>query len=70
MAWRKWKLGLLISAAAALLSAGAGLTAGMGWRPFIAVFCVSTLTHCGAYLKNHPIETVEDQNGNPNPPAR
>jgi hypothetical protein len=59
--WRKWKLGFVIAIGAALLSAGAGGLAGMsGWKPFVAVICMSLITHLSTYLKNHPIEDIDD----------
>ena len=44
-------MGMLVSAVASLLVAGAGLAAGMTWRQFVAVFCSAMLTHGAAYLK-------------------
>ncbi len=58
--WRKWKVGLLISLVFGLLGACSGLTGSMDWRAFVAVLAVSTSTHLGAYLTNHPIEKIEE----------
>lgn len=56
---RKWKVGIFIAVLFGLLSAGAGLAAGMQWQAFIAVLCTSLATHLGAYLMKHPLESVE-----------
>lgn len=58
--WRKWRLGLVVAIACGLLSAGAGVMAGMKWQAFIAVLSTSLLTHLVTYLKDHPIENIED----------
>ena len=65
----KWKVGLAISVAGSALVAGAGLTAGMNWRAFLAVFCTACLTHCGAFLKKHPVEEIQDQKTDATPRA-
>lgn len=61
MNWRKWKAGLLVSLLLGVLSAGAGLAADMSWKAFCAVLCASVATHLIAYLKQHPVESVEDE---------
>lgn len=63
-AWRKWKLGLAVSIFLSLLVAGAGVAAGMKWQAFVAVLCTALLTHVGAFLKDHPVDSIafgEDQ---------
>lgn len=60
MNWRKWKLGLLVASLMALFSAGAGLVGDMGWKSFLAVFCVSLVTNWGTFLKAHPVEDIQD----------
>lgn len=56
--WRNWRLGLIVALLLSLLTAGAGLTEDMSWRAFIAVFCVSAITHMGTFLYQHPVEKV------------
>jgi len=42
------------------LVAGAGLADGMTWHQFVAVFSAAALTHMGAFLKDHPVESIKD----------
>lgn len=58
MNWKQWKLGVLISLILSLLVSGSGLSAGMHWQAFVAVFCTSALTHLGAFLTQHPVDTI------------
>lgn len=58
MSWKRWKLGVAVSIVLSLLVAGSGLTAGMNWKSFVAVFCTAAITHLGAFLKDHPIEQI------------
>jgi len=60
MNWRAWKLGLVISLGLSALVAGAGLADGMTWHQFVAVFSAAALTHMGAFLKDHPVESIKD----------
>jgi hypothetical protein len=55
---RKWKIGFAIAILFGLLSAGAGVAAGMQWQAFIAVLCTSLATHLGAYLMKHPVDEI------------
>lgn len=64
-AWRKWKLGLVMAIVLALIVAGAGLNASMNFRAFIQVFCAALLTHLLAFLKDHPVDSVEFSDGQP-----
>ena len=57
---KKWRIGFAVSLLYALLTAGAGLTAGMGWQAFLAVFCASAVTQLSAYLMKHPVEAIDD----------
>lgn len=70
---KKWTIGFAIAVLFGLLSAGAGVAAGMGWHAFVAVLSTSLATHLGAYLMKHPVEDVEfdtDQMTKPpEPPA-
>lgn len=59
MRWRAWRLGALVSIALSLFVAMAGLTAGMGWRPFLAVLGAALVSHFGAYIKDHPADQVQ-----------
>lgn len=61
MNWRKWRAGLAIAGASALLTAGLSLTDEMNGRAFLRVLCASFLTVGGAYLKTHPVEDVNDE---------
>lgn len=60
MNWRRWKLGLVISIACALFTAGAGLTAGMKWQAFVAVLSSALLSNLMNFLYRHPVETIAD----------
>lgn len=60
MNFRKWRLGLGVAVLCGLLTAGAGLAAGMHWQAFLAVLCTSLLTNLLNFLKQHPIESIED----------
>lgn len=58
MSWRSWKLGILVALAMSLFVALAGLTAGMKWQAFLAVFGAGCLTHFGTFLKDHPVDQI------------
>lgn len=58
MKWSRWKLGACVSLFLSALVAGSGVAAGMTWRQFIAVFCAAAVTHFGAFLKDHPVESI------------
>ena len=60
MNWKKWKLGLGIAVVCGLLNAGASLVDGMHWKAFVAVLCTSLLTNGLTFLKDHPIETIKE----------
>lgn len=57
---KKWKLGLFIATLCAVFSACAGLAGTMNWKSFLAVFAASLLTNWGNWMKQHPIEEIED----------
>lgn len=61
MNWKKWKIGFWIATGCGLLSAGASLVDGMHWKAFVAVLCTSLLTHWLTYLKDHPVDKVQDK---------
>lgn len=63
-AWRKWKLGLVISVFLSLIVAGAGLQAGSSWRAFFQIFCAALLTHVLAFLKDHPVDGISFDDSN------
>lgn len=58
MSWRRWRLGVVVTVVLSLIVAGAGLSAGMKWQAFLAVFCTALLTHFGSFLKDHPLEQI------------
>ena len=58
--WRKWRVGLCIAIFCGLLNAGAGAMIGMSWQAFVSVLCASLLTNLLTYLKDHPIEAIDD----------
>lgn len=60
LSWKKWVIGLSVAILFGLLTAGAGLVAGMQWQAFVAVLCASLATNLGAYLMKHPVESVEE----------
>lgn len=72
MKWKQWKIGALVSVLLSAAVAGAGVSVGGRWQTVLAVFCAALVTHFGAYLKDHPVEsisfdtdhTTKDQNQN------
>lgn len=60
MNWKKWKIGLVIATLTSLFVAGSTALVGGNWRVFLAAFCAALITNWGAYLKQHPIENIED----------
>jgi hypothetical protein len=69
MSWKRWKLGLVVAIACGCLSGLAGLAVGMTWRAFVAVMAMSLLTHFLAFLKDHPWDQVDFDDGNRNRPS-
>jgi len=63
MAWRKWKIGLVIAVFFGLLTAGSGLAGSMNWKSFVAVLCTALLTNLGSYLKTHSVDDLPDNGG-------
>ena len=61
MAWRKWRIGLVIALLFGLLTAGSGLAGKMDMRSFIAVLCTALLTNLGSFLKTHPVDALPDE---------
>jgi O-antigen ligase len=59
MRWDRWKLGAGVSVALSVFVALAGLTAGMGWRAFLAVLGAALATHFGAFIKDHPTDSIQ-----------
>lgn len=59
MSWRRWKLGVGVSICLSLFVALAGVTAGMGWKPFLAVLGAALVSHFGAFIKDHPVEQIQ-----------
>jgi hypothetical protein len=60
MNWKKWRIGMGIAIVCGVFNAGAGLAGTMDWKSFVAVLCASLLTNLGNFLKQHPIESVDD----------
>ena len=60
MSWKKWKIGVVVALVMSAFGAGAGLVAGMKLQAFVAVFCANCITHFAAFLKDHPIESIQD----------
>jgi hypothetical protein len=58
MSWKLWRLGALVAIFLSLCVALAGLAAGMKWPAFLAVLGASLLSHFGAYIKDHPVDSV------------
>lgn len=69
MNWKKWKIGLVISLALGVLTAGAGLADQMSWKSFVAVLCAAVLSNLFSFLKQHPIESVQDEDRRTGPGA-
>jgi hypothetical protein len=65
MNWKRWRMGLVFSVVCGLLTAGAGLADQMSWRSFVAVLCASILTNLVGFLKQHPLESVKDDESTP-----
>lgn len=58
MSWRRWKVGALVAVVLSLFVAGTGVAAGMTWQAFVVVLSSALVTHFGAFLKDHPPETI------------
>lgn len=61
LSWKKWIIGLSVAILFGLLTAGAGLVAGMTWQAFVSVLCAALATNLGAYMMKHPVESVEEE---------
>lgn len=59
MKWKLWKIGAFIAVLLSLAVAGTGVAVGITWQGFIAIFSAAFVTHFGAYIAKHPIETIE-----------
>lgn len=58
---KKWRIGFVVALVLSLLTAGAGLAAGMQWQAFVAVFCAAAVSNLGAYLMKHPVESIVEE---------
>jgi hypothetical protein len=58
--WRQWRMGLAVAVAAAVLNSGVAYSAGGSLKVIIGTFCTSLMTVGPAYLKQHPIEEIQD----------
>jgi hypothetical protein len=71
MRWRAWKLGCAVTIVLSLFVAMAGLAAGIHWQGFLAVLGAALVTHFGAFIKDHPVDSVVfDDNGVATPPTK
>jgi hypothetical protein len=59
--FRKWRLGLLIATAQAMFVAGATSLVGGDWKVALAAFCSAVGPLWTNYLKQHPIEEIEEK---------
>lgn len=60
MRWRKWKMGLLVSALTGALTGVVGLAVGVTGRQAWMLVAVSAAKDILLYLKAHPVEDVGD----------
>ena len=51
---------MVVAVILSLLVAGAGLTDQMSWKSFVAVFCASCASNFLTFLKEHPVESIQD----------
>lgn len=58
MKWGLWKIGALVSLALSLLVAGAAAASYGNWKTFCVAFCAASLTHFGAFVYQHPVDTI------------
>ena len=61
MNWKKWKVGLVIALLSGVFAGCAGLVGSMDWKAFVAVVCASIATNLGNYLRQHPIESIQEE---------
>lgn len=67
MNWKKWKAGLGVSALTGTLTGIIGLALGITWEQAGLLLLVNTAKDMLLYLKDHPIEKVEDMDPPPVP---
>ena len=60
MNWKKWRVGLFVATLYSLAVAGSTALVGGNWKVFLAAFCTALITNWSAYLKQHPIEDIQD----------
>lgn len=60
MSWKKWRRGLLIAAITGAATGAIGLSIGVTWHQTLILFGVSIGKDLLLYLKDHPIEQIED----------
>lgn len=58
MRWKAWRLGVLVSIALSLFVAMAGVVAGITWKGFVAVLGAALVSHFGAFIKDHPVDSI------------
>lgn len=65
MKWRSWKLGLIVAGLTGVF--GALATLGVvkdigGWQQFVLILAIGISKDALLFLKQHPVEAVEDPN--------
>ena len=55
---RAWLFGAAIALVLSALIGGAARYAGGDWEVFCAVFFSSAVTHFGAWMRQHPVESI------------
>jgi hypothetical protein len=60
MSLKKWLMGAAASLFLSLLVACAAMVAGADWWVFLSVFGTAAGTHFSAWMKQHPIEEIDD----------
>lgn len=59
MKWKRWKLGLIIASVLASFSALAAMSTGGSLANILSVLGMSLLTNWGAFLKDHPVDSID-----------
>lgn len=58
--WSAWKRGLIVACLTGLFTAVSGLVAGVTWRQFVVILAVCVAKDALLYLKQHPVEDLQD----------
>ena len=59
--WKKWRVGLWLAIAIALLSAVGGIASDMTWRQIIASVSMAVSAGIVNYIVQSPIQNIEDK---------